>query len=242
MKTFKENTLEEALEKACAVFELSKENLKYVITETSTSLFFKSKRSVTIECPDINDLHSDLSNYLNSLLKLLGVDECSHTYSYDPSNDIIKWTMNPSEDNIGKVIGYKGYILSSLNVIARTFIADKYNHAYRILLNCSDYKDQKYDKLIRMTKRLAHQVQRSRVDVSLDPMTSDERRVVHNAIKSINYVETQSEGAGKYRHIVLKYNENKFVSKKNKFNKHQSEVSVEGSGEELNQTIDQDIE
>ena len=50
---------------------------------------------------------------------------------------------------------------------------------------------------------------KTKVDVSLDPMNSYERRYIHNIVDGYKNVTTESEGEGKDRHIVIKYVEEK---------------------------------
>ena len=56
-----------------------------------------------------------------------------------------------------------------------------------------------------MAKRTAKDVLKSRVDVKLDPMTPDERRVIHNALNGMAHIKTESSGEGADRAITIKY-------------------------------------
>ena len=62
-----------------------------------------------------------------------------------------------------------------------------------------------------MAIRFARNVQRSHVDMKLDPLPADERKVMHQAISQMNYVRTQSVGEGKNRCLTIIYDENKKV-------------------------------
>ena len=73
----------------------------------------------------------------------------------------------------------------------------------------SNYKEKKLHQLEREVKKIAKEVQKTKVDVSLDPMNSYERRYIHNAINEWHNISTESEGEGKDRHIVIRYVEDK---------------------------------
>ena len=221
MKEYKAQTEEEAVAKAAEDFRVSKEELQYEVTQVVKSIF-KNKRSVTIACKDLNDLVQDVTSYINSILSVINV-EARHSYTYDATTDIIGWTIKPvREDDAPRVIGYQGNFLRCLNVVCRALIQNKYNHNYRILLDCDGYKNKKYDRLERMAKRLAHEVQHTQQAVELPAMTSDERRIVHNVIAKMNYVQSASTGVGKFRHVTIKYDPEKIVSKRKRFNKNNS--------------------
>ena len=60
-----------------------------------------------------------------------------------------------------------------------------------------------------MAMRLGRNVQRNRVDVKLDPMPGDERKVIHQTLANMNYVRTESTGEGKNRYLTIIYDPNK---------------------------------
>ena len=47
-----------------------------------------------------------------------------------------------------------------------------------------------------MAVRVAKDVRRTKIDASLDPMTADERKAVHNALADLDNISTHSEGEG----------------------------------------------
>ncbi|MGL5541526.1 MAG: R3H domain-containing nucleic acid-binding protein, partial [Erysipelotrichaceae bacterium] len=71
------------------------------------------------------------------------------------------------------------------------------------------YKQDKYEKLCSMAVRAAKSVQRSKVDVLLDPMPNDERKAIHNYLTNMHQVRTVSEGEGNQRRIRIVYDANK---------------------------------
>ena len=58
-------------------------------------------------------------------------------------------------------------------------------------------------------KKIAKEVQSTKIDASLDPMNSYERRNIHTMIDKFDNLVTESIGEGKDRHIVIKYVESK---------------------------------
>ena len=60
-----------------------------------------------------------------------------------------------------------------------------------------------------MAHRLGRSVQKNRVDVKLDPMPGDERKVIHQALANMNYVRTESSGEGRNRFLTIIYDPNK---------------------------------
>ena len=48
-------------------------------------------------------------------------------------------------------------------------------------------------------------MQRTHVDVKLDPMPADERKVLHSTIAQMDHLRTESQGEGKNRFITIYY-------------------------------------
>lgn len=240
MREFESTSLDLCLEEASKVFNLPKEEIQYEVTKNSTTGFFKKVHQVAIQCKDIQDLFYDVSKYLNVVISTLGVlSTPTYTYEFNPETDIITFKIqiqdSKSKKESSKIIGFQGKTLNAINVLLRLFISNKYNHHYRILLDCNNYKQRKYDQFTRLAYSIGKEVKTSRQDVELTPMTSDERRIIHNVIAKINYVESESVGAGKGRHIVIKYNPNKIV-KITRFNRKNQNLNEETStNEEINE-------
>ena len=57
------------------------------------------------------------------------------------------------------------------------------------------------------TKKLAKEVLKTKIDIKLDPMTSFERRIVHNVVNNFEHLATESEGETPNRYVVIKYKE-----------------------------------
>ena len=80
-----------------------------------------------------------------------------------------------------------------------------FKRRYRILLDVNAYKDDKYEKIVRIAKRVAKEVQKTKISAKLDPMTSDERRVIHNALSNMPHIKTESIGQGHHRQLTINY-------------------------------------
>ena len=45
----------------------------------------------------------------------------------------------------------------------------------------------------------------TKVSVKLDPMTADERRIIHNTLNGMSHIKTESSGEGHDRAVTIKY-------------------------------------
>ena len=96
-------------------------------------------------------------------------------------------------------------LASKPNELTKLAVNNKFKKRYRILLDVNGYKQDKYEKIIKIARSIAHEVQKTHTDVALDPMPADERRAIHNALAGMPHIKTESAGAGSRRQINIKY-------------------------------------
>ena len=75
----------------------------------------------------------------------------------------------------------------------------------KINVDISNYKYEQTKKLEKNIKNIAKEVLKTKVDTSLDPMNSYNRRIVHTIVSEFSDLETESVGEGKERHVVIRY-------------------------------------
>ncbi len=197
MKEFTAKTVEEAVETAASELQIDPKKVIYKVVEEKKGLF---KKSATIAIYDQNDAASYVEEYLTNALKALGVEI---TAEAKVEEDIIKVSIDSPRNPI--LIGRGGKTLQSLNELTKLAVSNKFRHRYRVLLDVGSYKEDKYEKVVRVAKRAANDVLESHFDIQLDPMTPDERRVVHNALSDMEHIKTESTGEGKDRAIWIRY-------------------------------------
>ena len=215
MKRFTAKTLDDAIVLACQDYGILPDQLNYSIIEEKKGLFAKK---VEIEVYDLSDAIEFAQEYLVNAISTFGI---TATTKASLSDDIIKITINSDHNSI--LIGKNGRTLQALNELTKLAVSSRFKKRYRVLLDIADYQGDKYKRVIHMAKRTAYEVQKTHVDAELDPMTADERRVVHNALSRIRNISTESTGEGKKRHIVIKYVASKKVEEVKDSNEEVSE-------------------
>ena len=197
MERISAKTLELAIEKASEQFNVAKEDVNYIVVEEKKGLFVKK---VVIDAFQHSDVLAFVENYLRTIIENFGLS-CEIEINED--SDIIKVILNTNHNSI--IIGKNGRTLQSLNELVRNATNSTFKRRYRILLDVNSYKDDKYEKIIRIAKRVAKEVQKTKIAAKLDPMTSDERRVIHNALSNMPHIKTESIGQGHHRQLTITY-------------------------------------
>ena len=186
-------TKEEALENAA-------QDQGVPVNELVYEVIGENEACVQIEVYEIVDIIEYAQTYLKEAIESIGID-CRVTPSL--KDDIIHLKVDSSHNSI--LIGKNGKTLQSLNELTRIAVSNHFKKRYRILLDINGYKNDKYDRLCKMARRIGHEVQKTKTNVTLDPMPPDERRVIHNTLTNMPNIKTESTGFGKQRQIQVIY-------------------------------------
>ncbi len=105
-----------------------------------------------------------------------------------------------------KLIGPHGEHLKALNTIARRLVETKSGEeAANFIIDVNNYYEDKMEAVRANARMLAQRARLFKHDVEMDPMSAYERLVIHELFAEDPEIKTESQGEGKFRHIVLRY-------------------------------------
>lgn len=200
MNEYVGKTLEDALKKASEDLEIEIENLVYSIQEEKKGLFSKK---TTIAVYMMEDIVHFAEEYILNITDTLDIEA---TASTDLVDGIMRITIDSTNNPI--LIGKNGKTLQALGDLTKAALSNKFHRHFRVLLDVNGYKDKKYRKLAFKAKTVAKEVQKTKINATLDPMPADERRVVHNALTHMRNIKTESKGVGSHRQVQIIYVDN----------------------------------
>ncbi len=206
IKTYTGKNLDEALNQACGDLNCTQDELVYEVTFEKKTLFSKK---VEIQAYCLNTVIEFVKNYLNKIFMDMDLSLVEIEMNYQDGR--IKANLNTDHNPL--FIGKAGTILRAINMIVKSAVQNTFKKRYEVDVDINNYKADRYAKVEKMAKRFARNVQKSHVDIKLDPLPADERKVMHQVISQMNYVRTQSVGEGKDRCLTIIYDENKVVKK-----------------------------
>ena len=103
----------------------------------------------------------------------------------------------------GLLIGRRGETLRDVQFIVRMLVNRRVEQRANVIIDVERYQLRRTQKLHTIAENAARTASRGRAK-SLDPMTPEERRIVHMALSDNPSVVTESEGQGPDRHVVVK--------------------------------------
>lgn len=104
-----------------------------------------------------------------------------------------------------KFIGHRGETLDALQTLTSQLINDNREEKehVRVTIDADFYRERRKRVLSALARKVAQQAYENKEEISLEPMNSYERRIVHGALQNSDYATTRSEGEGKDRHVVI---------------------------------------
>lgn len=107
------------------------------------------------------------------------------------------------EDDYGLLIGKRGQTIDALQLLCYQAAFRGLRERKRVIVDAAGYRERRRETLEGRADRAAEQALSSSNVVEMDPMSAQERRVVHERLKERAGVETYSEGDEPRRCVVV---------------------------------------
>lgn len=199
MNRYEGKNIEEILEKIATEQGVNVADLGYFIREEKDG-FLGIGKKVVADVYSYKDVEQFIKEYLATFFNNLSIE-----VNIDVNYDGKAYRIALNADNNAIIIGKGGQTLQSLNAVVRGATNAYFKKRFLIMIDINNYKADRYEKIKTMAYRIAKSVQDSKVSATLDPMPSDERRVIHNYLSKMDHVSTESHGEGKERRLIIKY-------------------------------------
>lgn len=105
-------------------------------------------------------------------------------------------------DGLDVLVGRDGQVLTALQELTRLTVQAQTGQRSWLMLDIDGYRDRRKDDLRQVAQDAVESVQSGGEPVSLRPMNSFERKVVHDVVAKAG-LRSESEGEGDRRHVVV---------------------------------------
>ena len=104
--------------------------------------------------------------------------------------------------DLSNLVGRKGEVLDALQELTRLAVYRETGERSRLMLDISGHRAGQRERLVALATEKVAEVKSSGERISLDPMTSFERKVVHDQVAAAGLV-SESEGVEPRRYVVI---------------------------------------
>lgn len=105
-------------------------------------------------------------------------------------------------DGLDVLVGRDGQVLTALQELTRLTVQAQTGQRSWLMLDIDGYRDRRKDDLRQVAQDAVESVRSGGEPVSLRPMNSFERKVVHDVVAKAG-LRSESEGEGDRRHVVV---------------------------------------
>lgn len=201
--TVEAKTVEEAVEKAAAEFGVSTDEVKYeVLTESKHGFLGIGATNATVKVSYVFSPLEAAKKFAETLIADLELDATVAIHD-DGDGEAL---MTISGDDSSELIGHHGDTLDAfqylVNLAANKKETDDRKYT-RISVDIENYREKREQTLRQLARRMAAKVKKNKKSISLEPMSSYERRIIHSEIQTIDGVSTNSVGSEGNRRVVL---------------------------------------
>lgn len=137
--------------------------------------------------------------FTNQVLGLSGLDLKA---AADHTEDGLK--IQVRGDDVALLLGHKAELLDAIEYLGNRVLARASGDEGRLVFDSGGYRARREKELRLMAEVAAEKVRLSRIPFSFDPMTPNERRIIHLALAGDASITTESLGNGENRKVTIR--------------------------------------
>jgi spoIIIJ-associated protein len=143
-----------------------------------------------------------VAEFMEETLDVLDVDPDTEVdLRYD---DGYVWgELDGDEDDIALIIGRRGQTLDAIQYLLNAVLHSSLEQPIHVQLDAQGYRKRRARQLEKDADRAVSDVARTGRRVELDPMTSSERKVIHQYLKDVPDIQTISAGREPNRRLAI---------------------------------------
>lgn len=191
-------TVDQAIELGLYKLGATRDQVKITILEQA-GLFNKAR--VKLSVGSESEAESSLKKLTEELLSKMGLEI---TTSVEEQED--RFLVEIGGEDSAILIGKRGESLDGFQFLLSTLFnkGKKHDEYKRVVVDSNGYKSRREDTLKILAERTAARAVRENQDIRLEPMSANERRIIHSALASSTKVETESNGNEPNRYVIIK--------------------------------------
>lgn len=221
-------TIDEAVNAALAELGAERDNVEIeVINEGKRGILGLGSEDAVVRVKMEETPLSKGMEYLNDVVKKIGL-ETEIKGEYEDETVFLEIIGDSSE--VGRLIGRRGETLDALQYLTSLVVNKDEDEYIRVTVDTENYRKKREETLVKLAKRMASVVSKTRKSVNLEPMNPNERRIIHSALQDYHNITTYSSGQEPNRYVVVTTKKREYGSdyvSKYRYNRKENELKTE---------------
>ncbi len=173
--------------------------VKVELTIKDEKVIHPIEKKVEIEYKTLQVAEENIRKFLDEIIPKLPSKNIK--YEINIKENFIDVKING--DEINYLIGYRGDTLEAFQNILSAVASKNIEGRVKVLLNIEGYREKREKALEELAEKIAKSVIKTGKTITLEPMSSYERKVIHSTLQNNEKVRTYSKGEEPYRRIVV---------------------------------------
>jgi spoIIIJ-associated protein len=193
-------SVEEAVESALAQLSATREQVEVEIVDKGKKGFLGwiGSRKASVRVILLPDPIEETMQFLKKVSQNMGV---SAEITVEKEGKQVFFQL--SGEKIALLIGKRGQTLNSLQYLAQ-LVANRHSRQYlTVIVDAENYRKRRNETLNQLAERMAYKVIKTGKSISLEPMPSSERKIIHTALMKDPKIKTTSTGTEPYRYLII---------------------------------------
>ena len=107
-------------------------------------------------------------------------------------------------EDVALLLGHNAELLDALEYLGNRVLARATGDESKLVFDSGGYRARRERELRLMAEKAAEKVRLSKIPFSFDPMTPNERRLIHLTLANDDSVTTESQGNGENRKVTIR--------------------------------------
>lgn len=156
------------------------------------------------ERPQHDQLLDTTEEVVSRLIHHLGMKaQISANYDETSADDRRSIQVDVRGDDLTALIGRHAETLTAFQHIASLIVGKQTQQWVQLTIDVEGYRSRREKQIRQLANRMADQVTKTGRKMTMEPMTANERRVVHIELRGHPAVTTESAGEDPYRKVVI---------------------------------------
>lgn len=193
-------TVEDAIRIGLSQLNTTQDRVKVTVHEEPSKGFLGliGAKEAKVELEKLPDVIEHVQIFLDDIFRSMDL-----VVSFEVVSDREGTLIHLKGEDLGILIGRRGQTLDALQYLVN-IVANRHSNTFiRVILDAENFRERRRKTLEDLALRLANRVTKTGKDVMLEPMSPQERKIIHSQLQDHPKVKTLSKGDEPNRRVVI---------------------------------------
>lgn len=202
-ETYEAKSVNDCIKMAVSELRISEEEIDYEIIQKPSRGFLGLGAKNAIVKVKLNDKYN-VNLIKKFVFRLLSFYKTNANVEVEVTRPMAVYNVKiSSDDSLSELIGKHGHTLSAVEHLLLVYLNKQNDHHVSVFVDVNNYKERKKEFIRNMAENAVEKIRKGSRRISLEPMSSRERKIVHEVLSHYRDMHSYSVGTEPYRYVVI---------------------------------------